>query len=270
MWMRAGLLLAVAAFAVAAYLEFVRDIRTPRSPVIMAGVVGSNYQLSVDRYNAITAAMKDRYGDAAETWLNGKEAVARTKVNGHVVATESIPHRFMDAVGVLLVGADPGRMSIFPFKIGPDRVPDAVAREFMLFEIRERFETTFRPGVLNFTEDDYSVGSCRNMSASELGLGVVGRLVEVGKTTICTVAWRRRPSATMLVGVTTADGGWWVRPFTRGLCTRLARARLDQATDLSRTPNYLACILADRPNALSRTSDNVYEVRKDGVLALIE
>jgi hypothetical protein len=238
MWIRTGILLAAAAtLAGAAYLEFVRDIRTPRSPAVLAGAV-----------RAVHASQTER--DIAAT-----------------------PSRFMEALGVLLVGADIRRMSIFPFRIGPGRPPDVEARETLLADVRDRFGSTFRAGVLGFAKDDFAVGTCRNMPASDLGLAGAARLLELSNATTCFVNWRRPPTATMLVGVAIADGGPWIRPFTRGVCTRLARAWIDQTTvtDGARMPNYVGCVLVDRPTRMvGATSNYVYEVRKDGVLALIE
>jgi hypothetical protein len=273
MRMRVGILLAVVVFAVAAYLEFGRDIRSPRSAAVMAGAVGTNHRWPTERYIAITAAMKAKYGEKAETWLNGNEGVTKTKVNGEVVATEQLPSRFLEAVGVLLVGAGPGAMSIFPFQIGPDRLPDAADKDSLVTEIQNRFGTIFRAGAMDFSDNDFSIQHCRNMSASDLGLRVAGPLLELGKTALCVVTWRRAPSASMLVGVTIADGGWWIRPFARGVCGTLARAWLDKITVVAggRLPNYVACILADRPASRpAALSDHIYEVRKDATLALIE
>src|SRR5436309_3516489 len=113
---RVGIICAiVAAGLVAIYLEFVRDVRTPRVELVVAGVVGFNQQIPTERYIAITAAMKAKYGEQTETRIDPNSIT--TRVNGQVVAAEKIEGRLLDAVGMTVAGGA-GKdtpFGIFPF-----------------------------------------------------------------------------------------------------------------------------------------------------------
>jgi hypothetical protein len=267
---RVGIICAiVAAGFVAIYLEFVWDIRTPRVELVVAGVVGFNQKIPTERYIAITAAMKAKYGEQTETWIGPNGTT--TKVNGQVVATEKIEGRFVDAVGMTVAGGKNTPVGIFPFRIGPNDVPDPVAASTLAFTIRERFKSVLAPGAMNYTDRDFAIEGCRNLSAAELGLKIAGPLLRLGRTTLCTVIWTRTKPARMLIGITAADGGFWIRPFTRGICRILAHAWLRNVSqsDNSRLPDFVQCMLADRPASRSdAVSTQVYQIGAEGTLAV--
>ena len=127
------------------------------------------------------------------------------------------------------------------------------------------------PGSLDFDGDDFSIDHCRMVSARELGLTLAGRVLGLGNSTICTVAWKREPSRRMLFGIVAADGGNWIRPFARGACRVLSDAWLASARSVdAEKPDYLQCLLIDRHENQpfgSGVSTLAYEVRKDGSLA---
>jgi hypothetical protein len=269
---RVGIICAiVAAGLVAIYLEFVRDFRTPRVEFVVAGVVGFNQQVPTERYIAISESMKAKYGEEAETWI-GPNGTA-TKVKGQVVATEKIEGRFLDAIGMTVAGGQGKNtpFGIFPFRIGPNAVPEPVAARTLALTIRERFQSVLVPDALDFTDRDFVIEGCRNLSAAELGLKIAGPLLGLGRTTLCTVIWKRTKPARMLIGITIAEGGFWIRPFNRGVCRTLAQAWLRNVSqsDHSRLPDFVQCMLADRPASRSdAVSTQVYQVGADGTLAV--
>jgi hypothetical protein len=272
MWMRIGITAAaIAAIAAASYLEFGLDIRTPRSRDFMAGVVGTNVRIPPARYNAVAAAMKAKYGPDARTWVSAHGTT--TRLYGHVVASEELPFRFFEAVGLTLVGKTPGTVSTFPFRISPERLPRRVEENFLATTISVRFQRVLKPRVLDFRNNDYLIAPCWNFSAAELNLPVASRLLSLGRTTLCMVMWKHVPITRMLVGVTIADGGAWIRPFARGACRVLAYAWLEKARAMAgaERPDYLQCMLADRPQSREHSvSTLVYELRQDDTLALIQ
>jgi hypothetical protein len=268
---RIGVICAIVAACLAAiYLEFVRDIRTPRAELVVAGVVGINQQLSTERYIAITAAMKAKYGEQAETWIGPNGTT--TRVDGQVVATEKIEGRFLDTIGVTLAGgAGNTPFGLFPFRIGPNAVPEPIPASALAHSIQERFKSVLVSGAMDFTERDFSIEGCRNLSAAELGLKIAGPLLRLGRTTLCTVVWKRTKPSRMLIGIAAADGGFWIRPFNRGVCRILAQAWLRNSSQSaqSQLPDFVQCMLADRPaSKLDAVSTRVYQVRPDGTLAL--
>jgi hypothetical protein len=270
---RSGIICAiVAAGLVAIYLEFVQDIRTPRAEFfVVAGVVGFNQQIPTERTVAITAAMKAKYGEQSETSI-GPDGATTTKVNGQVVATEKIEGRFTEAIGVTLAGGTGNApFGLFPFRIGPNAVPQPIPASVLAHTIQERFKDALASGAMNFTDNDFSVEGCRNLTAAELGLKIAGPLLRLGRTTLCTVVWKRTEPTRMLIGITAANGGFWIRPFNRGVCRTLARAWLRNVSQSgrSRLPDFVQCMLADRPaSKTDAVATRVYLVRADGTLAL--
>ena len=79
----------------------------------------------------------------------------------------------------------------------------------------------------------------------------------------------------MLVGIVAVAKPLWIRPFKRSACRELSKAWLASAqrSNPSRPPDYLQCLLVDRPLNQpfgSGVSSVAYEVRKDGVLARLK
>jgi hypothetical protein len=216
--------------AVAVYLEYVQDIRTPRAELVVAGVVGINQQ----------------------------------------IPTGQIPGRFLDAIGVTLVGGvGDAPFGIFPFRIGPNAAPEPTRASVLGHAIQERFKSVLAPGAMDFTESDYAIENCLNLSADDLGLKIARPLLQLGKTTLCTVVWKKTRTTRMLIGITMADGGFWIRPFGRSVCRTLARAWLRKAQTGQPRPDFLQCMLVDRPASKSdAVLTSVYQVRADGSLAL--
>jgi hypothetical protein len=271
MWMRIGIAAAVAAFAVAIYLEFGLDIRTPRSSTVIAGVVGAQYRVLTKSYTAVSQAMTVEYGPAAKTFIAGRGAV--TMLDGEIVARAPLQLRFLGAIGLTLIEKTPGTIDTFPFRVSPEYLPKPEDIDTLSATIHRRYEGKIRGRYLDFTRADNSIGPCWNFSVAELNLPIAGRLLALGRTTLCTVTWKRVPLRHLLVGVTIADGGSWIRPFARGACRVLANAWLEKSGAMhgAERPDYLQCILADRPDRGKHSmSTDVYEVRSDDTLALIE
>jgi hypothetical protein len=271
MSVRAGIVCAAIVAALAGgYLEFVRDIRTPRAELVVAGVVGINQQLSTERFIAIQTAMKAKYGDQAQTWIGPNGTT--TKVNGQVVATEKLEGRFYDTIGLTLVGGTgDAPFGLFPFEIGPSAVPQQIPASALALMIRDRFKSIIRSDAMDFTDRDFGIEDCRNLSASELGLKIAGPLLRLGQTTLCTVVWRKTKPSRMLIGITAANGGFWIRPFERSVCRTLAKAWLHNTSQSSHAqrPDFVQCMIADRPASKSNAvATRVYQVRPDGTLAL--
>jgi len=233
---------------------------------VVAGVVGINQQIPTERYIAITAAMKAKYGEQAQTWIGPNGTTTK------VVATEKIDGRFFDVIGVTLAGgAGDTPFGLFPFQIGPNAVPQPIPASILAHTVQDRFKGVLAAGAMDFTDRDFSIDDCRNLAASELGLRIAGPLLQLGRTTLCTIAWKKTKPTRMLIGITAADGGSWIRPFDRGVCRILAQAWLRNLNQAAHPPHldFVQCMVADRPS--SRTdavATRVYQVRTDGTLAL--
>jgi hypothetical protein len=249
-------------------LEFVVDIRTPRSALAMRSALVTHNKLPPETLDAVTIKLKGKFGEDATVWQGPTGIYVRR--DAEILAIERAETFFHEALGITQVADDAGAIATFPFDVSPYQLRDGV-QPLLVPNLMMRVAPAFTPGNLDFEGDDFSIDHCRRVSAPELGLTLAGRLLGLGSSTICTVAWKREPSRRMLFGIVVADGGNWIRPFVRGACRILSNAWLASAqrTDVEQ-PDYLQCLLIDRRENQpfgSGVSTFAYEVREDGSLA---
>jgi hypothetical protein len=236
----------------------------------VAGIIGTSQRVPSARYNAMIAAMKAKYGEVAEVWLNPTNMVA--KVGGEVVETRALNAQFYQAVGLTLagpVGSD--KLAVFPFEVGADTAEVPAGNREIVEEIQQRFSRAVKAEYLKIAATDFAIRDCHVLSPDELGLGLSATLLRLRNTTLCTVESRRAPRASMLMGLTLTGGGFWIRPLSLGACRLLSKAWLARvrAAPAAELPDYLQCMLVDRPTfRASAISTVVYLVRKDGTLAI--
>jgi hypothetical protein len=260
---------AAAVVCAAIYLEFVADFRTPRSSLAMRGALVTHNKLPPESLAAVTAALKAKFGAAAEVW-QGPTGI-NAKLDGKIVATEPAHTFFHEALGITQVADESGAISTFPFHVSPHELRDSI-HPALVPALMMRVAPVFPAGSVHFDLSDFSIEHCRMVPAREVGLGFAGRILGLGNSTICTVVWKRAPSRRMLAGIVVADGGRWIRPFVRRACRMLSNAWLASArlVNPEQPPDYLQCLLIDQPENQpfgSGVSTFAYEVRRDGSLA---
>jgi len=252
------------------YLAFVSDVGTPRSSSTMRGIFETHNSIPPMAFKAISAASKSKFGEAAE--IERVSTGIEVKVSGKVVATEPVPFRFYEAFGATEIVEPSGARTVFPFYVSPyemrpEPYPDLVRR------VDHFLGQFFPPDDLDLDENEFSIEPCQSIPAKEFGIAL--RLLNIGDSIVCGVVSKREPSRRALVGVVSADGGRWIRPFVRGACRMLSGTWLarDRQLNEGRQPNYLQCMIADRPENEpngSGVSALVYEVRSDNTLARME
>jgi len=261
-------ILAAAGIA-AAYLEFGLDIRVARSQAWEAGVVSPVNKLSTERYIERTKEMKERYGPNAQTYI-GPNAMT-TKVNDELVGRENVRPSLLHVFGLTVIGArqNSDAVSIFPFQLAPDRDPTSPAMHFLAATIQAQYKRLFKNKYLDFSDADYAIEPCWSFGPEEVDLPIARQLLGLRRSAMCIVTWQREPRARMLVGFANTEGSLWLRTFARGACHVLAEAWLAKSAD-SIPPDYVQCVLGDRPHSPNGVSTVVYERLQDGQLALIE
>jgi hypothetical protein len=256
----------------AVYAEFVADIRTPRSALGMRVGVVTHNKLPPESLAATAAAMKAKYGPATEVWQG--PAGINAKVDGQVVETAPAHTFFHEALGVTQITGADGKVSTFPFHVSPYELHDSVS-PMLVPMLKMRVAIAFEGANLDFDAYDFSIERCRQISPGDLGLKITDRILRLSRSTVCTVVWKQPPVRTMLVGIVVADSPLWIRPFKRSACRVLSKAWLASAQRVNpaRQPDYLQCLLVDRPLNQpfgSGVSTVAYEVRKDSALARLE
>lgn len=251
------------------YVEFGLDFRTPRSALAMRGALVTHNQLPPETLAAVTAGFKAKFGPDVQVW-QGPVGI-NAKLDGKIVATAPAHTFFREALGITQVAEAPGVVSTFPFHVSPYEVRDSV-HPLVVPMLRMRVARVFPAHGADFELDDFSIDRCRMLPPRELGLGLAGRVLDLSNSTTCVVTWKHLPFRRMLVGVVVAGGGSWIRPFAHGACRLLSDAWLasEQRQSAGERPDYLQCLLIDRPENKpfgSGVSTFAYEVRKDGSLA---
>src|SRR5215204_4380316 len=127
----------------------------------------------------------------------------------------------MRRLGVTQIAREDGKVSSFPFHISPYEIRDSI-HPALVPMLKMRLALAFERSV-DFDLNDFSISRCRQLSANELGLTTADRLLHLGRSTVCTVTWKRAPSRSMLTGIVVADGGFWIRPFARSACRMLSK-----------------------------------------------
>ena len=252
----------------AVYLEFVADFRTPRSSLATRAALVTNNHPEPDRLATSIAALKVKYGTDADVRQAAMNLIVTR--NGKFLGSAPVPSVFHEASGMTQVVDDQaGVTSTFPFDISPYGQPDGVPPNLVPF-VKMRVGRVFAGGSPEFDTEDFAIEGCRNVSPSALGLSLTARLLSLGNSELCTSVWKHPPFHRMLVGIAVANGGRWIRPFARGACRILANAWLANARQAAQQPDYLECLLVDRPDNQpfgAGVSAFAYEIRKDGSLA---
>jgi hypothetical protein len=260
----------VAAAAAAAYGELILDIRTPHASLSEIHGITSSVAIPLGDYQE---AMKKKYGQDADTVFMTQPPRAITSVGGKVVEEDRAPGKFSDARGVFVIGPRGHLESTFPFEIDPRAPPAAGSKGQPSAQyLKSRFGKNFPAKYLEFDDRDALMDKCVRISPSDLGW--LGEALRFRSGAFCVVFWKGASPGSMLIGVALADGDPWMRPFTRRVCRWLTATALARvaATDHEPLPDYAACVLVDRPErsgAAEILQARVYEVRRDGTLAIV-
>jgi hypothetical protein len=265
--------LGILAVLIAGVIAVLLDVGAPRSSKARSALLSTNYAMSLQPYNERRAADAAQYGPSAHTTFDAGTGVIETIVDGKVVAHSTTLRRFTEARGILYAHPHKGEFSVFPFKIGPTSLPKDSEFEDVVSTLKERYRGKVPARYLAFGRDDVSIGHCASYAPAELGLSRLATVLRLGAAGLCIADFRGRPAARMLIGVTTADAGRWLRPFTERLCFTLAERWLGTTEPGGAPlPDYAACIIADRPYA-SETAEivieHIFEIRADKSLAVM-
>jgi hypothetical protein len=263
-WLAAALVVLVGGIV----LEFVVDIRTPRSGLAMRSALVTHNKLPPETLAAAAVKLKAKFGEDATVWQGPTGIYVRR--DGDILAIEPAKTFFHEALGITQVVDTVGAIATFPFHVSPYELRDSAYPQ-LVPSLMMRVAPAFTPGNLDFDAADFSIDHCRSVAPRELRLTLANRILRLSPSTLCTVTWKREPARRMLIGIVAADGGRWIRPFTRSACRVLSNAWLANARKIDAgQPNYLQCLLVDRRKNQpfgSGVSSFAYEVRKDGSLA---
>jgi hypothetical protein len=237
-----------------------------RSQLLSSRALATNFSISLIEFQELAAAAKAKFGDAAQTSLQGDTGMVETTLNGKVVETKIVKSRVEDVFGVFLVGRRRDEMARFPFSFG-----SADKRERPHETVRTRF-----PDLFDSSDFDSVDLRCWLQDAPKAGAHFTDADPRLGQTGLCLVRWKRGESKTMLIGALTADGGDWVRDASRPICRVLAAQWLQTPEPGVRenTIDYVGCVLVHDPDRGTRgagetVANHLYEVNPDRSLALI-
>src|SRR6185312_2434645 len=138
----------------AAYLEFVDDIRTPYSLLTMRAGFATHNKLPPETLAAATAALKAKFGAATEVWQGPAGIIGR--LNGQIVATEPAHTFFHEALGVTKIPDADGKVSTFPFDIGPDMLRTSIPPNVLPI-LKMEVELALPGDDLDFSANDFSI-----------------------------------------------------------------------------------------------------------------
>lgn len=263
-------LLAIAAVvAIAAYGEFILDVRGPhsqlRSEQALAAITSTSY---ADRDARLKEAVA-KYGNRAQAndsvpggTINGKWTIT---VDGNPVEEGPIIVKLAGMYGLFAVTSDDNIEGIFSFSIVPDSTTLSTTTSVKL--LQDRF-AELPARFVAFADSDMTIDSCAASPPSELGFGSIGAWLGMQAQTACVVHWNGPHPSSMLISVTLANGDPWMRPFARWICRWLTSANLRKlAASNHQPPTYGACVLVDRADrrrprdAHDAFKSVVYEIR---------
>ena len=267
-----GILVAVIALAGAIfYGELVRDWRVPRSDQTARHALSTTYGLSLVAYNKLLAEMKQQYGDRASTNMDLQTGIIQVVLDGEVIETRAETKALADVYGIIMIGPKDTATTRFPFRLAADQNPASPDRS-----VRDMLKNHFKRAPqewFEFTDQDWTIDRCAPLPRG-LGLGFVGEGLRLREGISCVATWKAPQPGSMLISVSRADGDPWMRPFTRRLCRAITEAALKRFEPAQPdSPNYAACILADRPVYASAQRSlvmGVYSVGSSCELALME
>ena len=190
----------------------------------MQGSLVTHNKLAPNAIAAATTALKAKFGPATEVSVGFMALNA--KLDGEIVGTAQPNGVFHEALGVTQSAGEDGKVSSFPFHISPYEVRDSI-HPALVPMLKMRLALAFERSV-DFDLNDFSISRCRQLSADELGRTTADRILHLGRSTVCTVTWKRAPSQHADRNVV-ADAGFWIRPFAPSACRTLSKARLANA-----------------------------------------
>jgi hypothetical protein len=258
----------------AAYAEWVMDIRSPHSDLSVVRALGASAHLSMVKYNKKVEQMRNAYGDRAHVILEASTGKTTVTLDDRTIEESQIVRQFGGMYGVFVVKARDVNVSIFPFALDPGEIPSD--HEPNIARLQSRFEKGLVAGYLTFNDTDWTRDSCAAPPVSDLGFGSLAALLRLKSGTFCLVNWKGPRPGSMLIGVARAEGDPWMRPFARWICRKLTAAALDKLSSRDRKmPTYAACVMVDRPDrtgspgAQDAFTSIVYEVQ-DGASARLD
>jgi hypothetical protein len=261
--------LVAAAIIIAAYGEFILDIRSADSDLIKQSALGAGASLSLDEYHRKMDQMRTAYGlDRAKVILDPQTGEMTVELDGKVIEKGRVERIFSYMYGLFAVTSREGQDNMFPFVLTPGELPLPLDHEPNIERLRARFESILPAKFLAFKDSDWTRDSCVTLAPPSKILGDLASLLRLQAHTSCIVHWNGTRPASMLVGVTLAHGDPWMRPFARRICRHVTSAMLRSLTAPDREPpTYAACVLVDRPartgprGAQDAFTSVVYEVR---------
>lgn len=265
----ATLVLGAGAIIIALYAVFILDIRSPRSDLIKQSALGAGATLSLDEYHRKMDQTRATYGlDRAKVILDPQTGEMTVELDGKVIEESRIERNFSYMYGLFALTSHDGQDNMFPFVLTPGELPRPLDHEPNIARLRARFESSLPAKFLAFKDSDWTRDTCVALAPPDEGLGKLASLLRLQAHTSCIVHWNGTRPASMLVGVTLAQGDPWMRPFARWICREVTSAMLRKVAAPDRElPIYAACVLVDRPartgprGAQDAFTSVVYEVR---------
>jgi hypothetical protein len=260
-----------AAIVVAAYAEFVLDIRAPRSGLTNQSALAAVTLTSYGDYSMKVDQTRAKYGDSAHADQDESAGKWTITLDGSVIEEGRIVVKLAGMYGVFAVASNDTTEGIFPFSIllSNPTLSNAPSVQILL----RRFEGSFPARFLAFKDSDRTLDSCAAPQTSELGFGSLGALLRLQSQTSCVAHWKGTRPSSMLISVTLADGDPWMRAFSPWICRTMTAAALKKLASPDRElPTYAACVLVDRADrrrpgdAQDTFKSIVYEIR-DGTPA---
>jgi hypothetical protein len=235
---------------IAAYAEFVLDIRAPRSDLVSESALAALTLTDYGDYSDKSSQVRVKYGDSALTHDDEVAGKWTITVGSSVIEEGRMTVTMVGMYGVFAVTSGGTIEGVFPFSFVPiSLVPGgAPSTHLPSIEIlKDRFEG-FPTKFLAFNDTDWMLDSCAVPAQSELGFGALGAWLPVRGQTSCVVHWKGTRPSSMLIIVTLANADPWMRPFSRWICRRMTAAAVMKIASPDREPpSYAACILVDRP-----------------------
>lgn len=268
-WLIIGMCLAGLSVAVAAiYAEFVLDARMPHSKLSVRGALSTNITYSLVRAQEHMEEMQQRYGKDAQVAVTFPGGRVTVEVNGKVIEERQVNPKFAEVLGLFVVRGEAGHVEKFPFQIAPWQELDRINRS-LAEPIKTRFVDVLSDQTLAFSDQDWSIDRCATLTTETI---FSPTLLRYRGGTVCLVTWAATQGK-MLISVSLAEGDPWMRPFSRRVCRMITEAAIGQMVAGSAPlPNYVSCILADRPDrsgAQEILSDHIYLMR-DGRLTFVK
>jgi hypothetical protein len=255
---------AAAALLGAAYAEFVLDIRGPLSSLESESAMAAITLTSYGDYWDKEKEARAKYGSGVIATADEAGGKWTVTADGSVFAQGRISVTLAGMYGLFAVTSGETIEGLFPFDIVPTR-PDLSGAQNVKV-LQERFEN-FPKRFLAFADDDVVVDSCQAPHPPVSGIGFFAKWLPIQSQAFCLAHWKGPHPASMLIGVTLANGDPWMRPFARRLCRAITTAALkNPAFAGNQTPAYAACVLVDRPdrrkphNAQETFTSVVYEI----------